>query len=142
MKHALAILALSLGISSPSLAADSCRDTDLYHEMENMRTAMRSLNFELRANNLAAAAEHAEQLRSSSQASSERQPFRTGQLATEQQGDFVDNYTQSMQRLLELIGQLQANIDAEDSRAAAQSLAAIDNHSRNSHRQFKARGCN
>ncbi len=142
MKKTLAIMALGLGIGSFSFAADTCRDTELYANMEDMRSAMRNLSFELRASNFESAAEHAQALLVSSELSAEHPPFRTQQLNEDEQQAFVENYQQSMDRLLELIADLQASIAEEDGRAAGQVMAAIDNHSRSSHRQFKARGCN
>lgn len=146
MKHLTLKIVIAGLLGSLALPAaannERCQDTALYSNMEDMRSAMRNLSFEFRANNLANALEHAEALLVASQASADEQPFRTQQLNETRQAEFLSQYQAEIQRMVELAQDLRDQLASEDSQAARQTLASIDNHSRSSHRQFKARGCN
>ncbi len=140
VKKALGGAILAMGLSGYAAAHGHCGETALHEDMENLKTELKSLSFDLRGKDAAAASERVDVIISLLKNSREETPFKftkeglTGEaLATE-----MAEYQSLMDETIEVFVSVDKAIDANDMGEAGSLLREVGNLRKKGHSAFKA----
>lgn len=140
LKRMIMLAFITLVTSTTALAHGSCDSTALHNYMEDMKTDLKSLSFDLRMNNVTEALARIDSISENLRLSRDEQPyiFQEKNLEGEELAERTRDFQESIDTMMEAFAKLKTAVIDQDSKQIKLIMGEVGRQKKRSHRAFQA----
>jgi soluble cytochrome b562 len=134
------IIGLCISLSTISYASAQCNETELYGHMDNIKTEMKSLSFDLKSNNMASAVKRIDLIHAEFVASRDEVPylFKEKGVTGDELAKRQASYQETMDKMIVVFDNLKVAAAENDMGSIQSLMKEVGSLRKVGHRNYKA----